>query len=829
MSVKTRLKATLLAAAILSISGLRAQSYTEGFTNISNLTNATGGWTIKNNSSPVGTSTWVQGVATNFTAYNGANTAYASVNFNSTGSSGTISNWFITPNRTYRNGDVFSFYTRIPWGTEIPDRLEVRLSTNGTSSNVGTTATDVGDYSTLLLSVNPTLTTGVYPKTWTRYSITISGLTAPTSGRIAFRYYVTGAGSNGANSNLIAIDEVTYTAYTCPTLNITPGTLDAAEADLAYSQAFAQTGALGTPNFSVTGGALPAGITLATDGTLSGTATEVGNFNFTATVKDNSGCLAAVPFSFDVHCPANPVNFDAPAALCADAAVIDLVDLATPAGGTFSGMGINATEFDPAAGTQTATYAYTGSYGCEYSREQTITVNPLPVVMHDPANVCENGGTFTIAGASPAGGTYTGAGVTGSDFDPAAGTQTINYAYTDANGCSAQTDFTITVNTPPAVTHEAVGPVCENGPSITLAGGSPAGGTYMGTGITGNDFNPAAGTQTLTYAFTDANGCSAQTDLTVTVNPLPAVTHDPVTPACANAAPFALAGGLPAGGSYAGTGVNGNNFDPTAGTQALTYTFTDANGCSAQTDLTITVNPAPTVTHAAVEAVCADHAPFALAGGLPAGGTYTGTGVNGGNFDPAMGSQSLTYSYTDANGCSAQTGLAAIVTPLPAINLDVPDRVCVYGAAVTLQATPAGGTYAGTGVNGNQFNPAVAGAGNPAVTYTYTDNHGCTNQASENIEVSGCLGVDEENASPVAINAFPNPSAGEVTLSLSGMAGPLQLEMLDVQGKTVYRTQITATENEYTHKLDLSTFANGIYYLKVLAQGNTQVLKLIKQ
>lgn len=103
---------------------------------------------MQNNSSPVGSLSWFQGTSTTatptpgpFNSFNGAANSYIAVNFNSTGSTGTISNWLMTPNRTLRNGDVFTFYTRKPTigggQTDYPDRLEVRMSTNGASTNVG--------------------------------------------------------------------------------------------------------------------------------------------------------------------------------------------------------------------------------------------------------------------------------------------------------------------------------------------------------------------------------------------------------------------------------------------------------------------------------------------------------------------------------------------------------------------------------------------------------------------------------------------------------------------------------------------------------------------
>lgn len=108
-------------AAAASLAGLSAtafgQSYTENFDDISTL--AGNGWLMQNNSTPMGSLSWFQGTPTTatptpgpFNSYNGAANSYIAANFNSTGSTGTISNWLVTPNRTLRNGDVFAFYTR---------------------------------------------------------------------------------------------------------------------------------------------------------------------------------------------------------------------------------------------------------------------------------------------------------------------------------------------------------------------------------------------------------------------------------------------------------------------------------------------------------------------------------------------------------------------------------------------------------------------------------------------------------------------------------------------------------------------------------------------
>jgi hypothetical protein len=85
------------------------------------------------------------------------------------------------------------------------------MSTNGSSTNVGSSATDVGDFTTLQLDINPTYTTTDYPTVWTQFTVTISGVPVPTTGRLAFRYFVENGGPSGTNSNYIGIDTVQYT------------------------------------------------------------------------------------------------------------------------------------------------------------------------------------------------------------------------------------------------------------------------------------------------------------------------------------------------------------------------------------------------------------------------------------------------------------------------------------------------------------------------------------------------------------------------------------------------------------------------------------------
>jgi hypothetical protein len=82
----------------------------------------------------------------------------------------------------------------------------MRVSTNGAATAMPVGAIAVGDFTTLALTVNPNLTVAGYPLEWTLYSYEVTGLPTLTDSKIALRYYVTGGGTTGVNSNLIGVD-----------------------------------------------------------------------------------------------------------------------------------------------------------------------------------------------------------------------------------------------------------------------------------------------------------------------------------------------------------------------------------------------------------------------------------------------------------------------------------------------------------------------------------------------------------------------------------------------------------------------------------------------
>lgn len=200
-------------------------SFTEEFDTVSNSINR--GWMIANNTKPIGTASWKQGVfyfenkLETGDGFGGLNASYSGTDFIMTSSdcgNGTAncSNWLISPPLTAKKGDVVSFYTRTHENPAIAaDRLQVRLNAVNSSADVGLDSNSVGNFTTLLLDINETLETSgptSYPGGWTQYSITLSDVPASGQTRIAFRYYVPNGGPAGINGLGIGIDKFSFSA-----------------------------------------------------------------------------------------------------------------------------------------------------------------------------------------------------------------------------------------------------------------------------------------------------------------------------------------------------------------------------------------------------------------------------------------------------------------------------------------------------------------------------------------------------------------------------------------------------------------------------------------
>lgn len=286
---------------------------------------------------------------------------------------------------------------------------------------------------------------------------------------------------------------------------------------------------------------------------------------------------------------------------------------------------------------------------------------------------------------------------------------------------------------------------CTNDTNAVLFG-NPLGGIFSGNGINGNNFSPAisqAGSQNIIYYYTDANNCTYTDTQQTIVYTSPSASFTGLnTEYCADANIVTLTG-QPLGGTFYGTGISGNNFDPQIagiGNHNIIYEFIDVNQCNDIDTQNVTIHPLPIVSFLGLAPEYCINYPNASLTGTPPGGVFSGNGIVSNNFSPAVAAQgtyNIIYSYIDSNQCFAADTQIVVVHPLTPVSfsgLDV--AYCEDAPSVIMTGIPAGGAFAGSGVNANSFSPSLAGAGTHALTYSYTDSNNCFNADTQTVIIN---------------------------------------------------------------------------------------------
>ncbi len=311
----------------------------------------------------------------------------------------------------------------------------------------------------------------------------------------------------------------------------------------------------------------------------------------------------------------------------------------------------------------------------------------LNIVASVDANVSCSGDSDGAASAEPQGGTgavsflWSNGATTASISNLPVGSYSVTV--TDENGCENMGNVIITEPTPISISMSGTDETNTNADGTATA--TPGGGTppftflWSNGGTTETITNLPAGVYTVTV--TDANNCSNSGSIQIGQNISVALTV-PENICLETGIQTGWTGGTPSGGVYSGPGVtdDGNGmtytFDPIVagpGIHIITYTFGNDNATA-----TVEVYDTPVVSLSFPDTIAYNDGtpPTGLGGGSPEGGVYTdfyneitddGNGMTF-SFDTlVLGFNSLTYTFTDQNGCTASATedfLVVMVTSL---------------------------------------------------------------------------------------------------------------------------------------------------------------------
>jgi SprB repeat len=418
------------------------------------------------------------------------------------------------------------------------------------------------------------------------------------------------------------------------------------------------------------------------------------------------------------------------------------------------------------------------------------------------AQQCVTATTYALTGGMPTGGTYSGTGVTGSNFDASVagpGTHTITYTYIDANGCTNTATNTIKVNALPSagasITNAAgISPgLCEGMQTVTLSASpsvpagilplvhqwtsgpsgvlslAPSGNTATGTSGMIADPTPFSDA-TVTYSVIDPNTGCASSPITTTVRVFnsPSVAVAGSDQAKCNDGNFTLGATAPSVGTGVWTVTSGSATITTStsatstitgvpvGTSA-TLTWTVTNGpCAATSSSVVLTNYAPVTSVAGSNQALCNTSTFTMAATAPSVGTGVWSVTSGTatittstsaastvTGVPVGTSATLTWTVTNGTGPNACTSASSVTVtnnqpPSTATILNAPS---IEACNVSLFTVNAQAPAFGTGVWTVSAGGTVVSSTSATTIITVpqpTVNNSDTYTATWSVSAAGC-------------------------------------------------------------------------------------------
>lgn len=387
----------------------------------------------------------------------------------------------------------------------------------------------------------------------------------------------------------------------------------------------------------------------------------------------------------------------------------------------------------------------------------------------------------------------------------------------------------ILANAIPNVSFAAIADLCVEGAPITL-GAMPIGGSFMGTGVGNGVFDPnnaGVGLHTITYTYTDLLGCenSAETTVDVSETPLVEITSS-------NNGSLELCDGDTLD-LIATTGFATYTWNPSGQTEQISIwiggnysvTVTDVNGCegtSSVASVTIAPAPSPVATPLGPTSFCEGESLILSTVANMSEYLWENTG----SLTPTtIVTESGDYFVTVINqlGCEGSSNIITVDVTPPVVSI-------ILENGNTLTADPPGSSYQWF-LNGNPI-PGATGISHVAVengnyTVEYMASNGCP-AISYILEFTLSTGIVENSVFNM-LDLYPNPGKGNITIRgiLSSMED-VTIELTNMLGQSLQPAIRINGTNDFTQPMDISDYANGVYFIRVQAADSNVTIRYIK-
>ena len=589
--------------------------------------------------------------------------------------------------------------------------------------------------------------------------------------------------------------------------------------------------------------------TIATVGSLSGIVTGIaGNLNATLTYTLGTGCKATKIVSVN---PLTPIaGYSGSMCQVCQGLSLTLTDVTTggawssadptigafSTGGIFNGM---------SAGI--VTVSYTLPTGCITTLD--AIVNPVAPIV-GPSTVCL--GQTMLLTESAGAGTWSSSAVTIATIGTTgvvkgiAANNSATITYTFCTGC--KTTKVVSVN--PLSIIAGSTSVCQG--SIATMTDATAGGTWSSSApgvlnfasTNGNVTGISAGIATVSYVL--PTGCTSV--MTMTVNPFAPIAGPNgvcyqktigLTDLVPGGAWSSLAPTIASVVATSGlvTGLSASN-------NSTTITYTTSAGCKATKVVSVYALPTAPPAIGGPATVSISGAPITLTNATT-GGTWTSSNIARATVVPTsgvvtgfgLGTVIITYTVSNAAGCTNQVTKVVTVGPLPPPHTVTTKTVSInVDASFALNETVKGGIWTCNDCEGivtlNQETGTITGIGQGRATITYTIN----NESGTSLSITRVV-VNPLTESVLTLTKgrsvylIPNPNKGEFTIKgnlTSTNDDNVAFEVVDILGQTIYKGNTKASAGEINEQVVLNnTLANGMYLLNLHSANEHHVFHFV--
>ncbi|HNR56108.1 MAG TPA: T9SS type A sorting domain-containing protein [Flavobacteriales bacterium] len=354
---------------------------------------------------------------------------------------------------------------------------------------------------------------------------------------------------------------------------------------------------------------------------------------------------------------------------------------------------------------------------------------------------------------------------------------------------------------------------------------------------TSAQFDPTVGAGTYTVILnveaSGPNQCRNSDTIQVVVGELPHIAFEPMGIYCAEGDAIVLGGAEPADGTWSGTGVALGQLEPAAvgaGVHLLNYFAVSADGCGAQASTTITLASAADVTASTTDLLlCEGDEPIQFVG-WPAEGIWNDPLDMNGQLEPdglEPGSYTVVYTYADPQGCLLTNEELVVTKGAPKdVSIAFVPRLCLTTPAFEVTGSAAGtwsGAVSGEGAS-VLIDPAVLGVGTWPVTLSVNPLDECPGEASINVVVDVCTGINEADAAQ--LSAAPQPFAETTTVRFGDLRIE-RIEVFDAGGRRVVQRGFQEGHPLQT-EIDLRGLQDGVYVLHAFGREGVARLRLVK-